>query len=163
MTSRTPPPPAWHWALPALEAVLAELPRSALVVDRRGTILLTNAAGKRLLAEDGDGVRADIARALAAEESSFTLQAADGGEVLVAVRRERADDPRPRAERWGERWSLSPREKEVLALLAGGRSNASIANELGISVRTVETYVARLLERAEVENRAELTATFWSG
>ena len=40
---------------------------------------------------------------------------------------------------------LSHREEEVLRLLAGGRSNKEISTDLAISVRTVETYRARLM------------------
>ena len=40
---------------------------------------------------------------------------------------------------------LSPREREVLQLLAGGQSNKEVATALDISVKTVETYRARIM------------------
>jgi DNA-binding NarL/FixJ family response regulator len=40
---------------------------------------------------------------------------------------------------------LSPRELEVLAAMASGRSNAAIGEELGLTARTVETHVASVL------------------
>src|SRR5260370_20679374 len=42
--------------------------------------------------------------------------------------------------------TLSPREREVLEGLVGGRSNKEIAFDLGISIRTVEVHRSRLME-----------------
>jgi DNA-binding CsgD family transcriptional regulator len=55
---------------------------------------------------------------------------------------------------------LSPREHDVLRLLAAGRSNRDIAAELFISHRTVETHVARILAKLSVESRA--AAAIWA-
>lgn len=51
---------------------------------------------------------------------------------------------------------LSEQEKKVLALIAHGFTNAEIAAELLISVKTVETYKARLLEKLNATKRSEL-------
>ena len=51
---------------------------------------------------------------------------------------------------------LSEQETKVLALIARGFSNAEIAAELVISVKTVETYKSRLLEKLNVTKRSEL-------
>ena len=51
---------------------------------------------------------------------------------------------------------MSAREAEVLAALAGGRSNAQIARHLHISVRTVESHVSSLLRKYGVADRHEL-------
>ena len=51
---------------------------------------------------------------------------------------------------------LSEQETKVLTLIARGFSNAEIAAELVISVKTVETYKARLLEKLNVTKRSEL-------
>lgn len=50
---------------------------------------------------------------------------------------------------------LSPRECEILALLASGRSNKELARALGISPNTVKTHVARIFEKLEVPNRVQ--------
>ena len=55
---------------------------------------------------------------------------------------------------------LSPREHDVLRLLAAGRSNRDIATELFISHRTVETHVARILAKLGVASRA--AAAIWA-
>ncbi|HEX5991921.1 MAG TPA: LuxR C-terminal-related transcriptional regulator [Thermomicrobiales bacterium] len=51
---------------------------------------------------------------------------------------------------------LSPREREVLALLAEGLSNKAIAAALFVSPNTVKTHVASLLTKLGVDNRAQL-------
>lgn len=54
--------------------------------------------------------------------------------------------------------SLSPRELEVLRLLARGASNKSIAGALMVSEGTVKTYLSRIFDKLEVQNRAEAVA-----
>ena len=51
---------------------------------------------------------------------------------------------------------LSPREREVLPLLAEGRTNKEIATILNISTKTVETHRARIMARLEVHSMSEL-------
>ena len=53
---------------------------------------------------------------------------------------------------------LSPREAEVLRLLAGGDSNGQIAARLGLSINTVERHVANLYRKIDARGRAEATA-----
>lgn len=50
---------------------------------------------------------------------------------------------------------LSTREREVLELLAKGRSNTAIAAELGLSLKTVQNHVSNLLAKLGVEDRVE--------
>jgi DNA-binding NarL/FixJ family response regulator len=52
--------------------------------------------------------------------------------------------------------ALSQREKQVLLLIASGHSYQEIADRIFISVKTVETYRARLMEKLELKSRAEL-------
>ena len=51
--------------------------------------------------------------------------------------------------------TLSPRERQVLEALVGGRPNKVIAFDLGISVRTVEVHRARMMDRLGVRQFAE--------
>jgi two-component system response regulator NreC len=51
---------------------------------------------------------------------------------------------------------LTPREREVLSLLALGYTNREIADELDISVRTAETHRASILAKLRVRTRADL-------
>jgi DNA-binding NarL/FixJ family response regulator len=54
--------------------------------------------------------------------------------------------------------SLSPREREVLALVAEGRSNKAIAEALFVSPNTIKTHVTSLLHKLHADTRAQLAA-----
>ena len=53
---------------------------------------------------------------------------------------------------------LTPREREVLILVARGHSNAMIARQLHVSERTVKTHIENLLQSLKVRNRAGAVA-----
>lgn len=53
--------------------------------------------------------------------------------------------------------TLSNREYETLRLMASGRTASQIAADLSLSVKTVSVYRARLLEKLQLKNNAELT------
>lgn len=53
--------------------------------------------------------------------------------------------------------NLSPREREVLQLIAEGRNTKEIASRLNVSVKTVETHRRKIMERLDVRSIAELT------
>jgi len=52
--------------------------------------------------------------------------------------------------------TLTPRQREILELLAGGRSAKEIAAVLGISARTVEFHKYRMMETLGLHSSAEL-------
>lgn len=52
--------------------------------------------------------------------------------------------------------TISPREREVLQLLAEGRSNRDISAELNLSVKTVETHRANIMRKLGLRNLADL-------
>ena len=56
--------------------------------------------------------------------------------------------------------TLSPREREVLDLLARGYLYKEISNSLGISVPTVNTYIRRIYEKLQVRSRAQAVAKY---
>ena len=53
---------------------------------------------------------------------------------------------------------LSPREREIVRLIARGRTNKEIAKRLSISVRTVERHRSSIMNKLGLQNRAELIA-----
>jgi NarL family two-component system response regulator LiaR len=55
---------------------------------------------------------------------------------------------------------LTPREHEVLSLLARGMSNKEIAEELIISIKTVKTHVSNILQKLQLQDRTQ--AGFWA-
>lgn len=70
-----------------------------------------------------------------------------GARLVVAEANERAR---------AEADPLSDREREVLRLLALGHTNQEIAKQLYLSVRTVETHRAHIMQKLRLETRAEL-------
>ncbi len=54
--------------------------------------------------------------------------------------------------------ALTPRELDVLALIAEGESNKAIARRLAISIHTVKFHIASLLDKLDAQGRAEAVA-----
>lgn len=106
----------------------------------------------------------DVFRAMDAGAMAFVLKSATMESVLEAIRAVY------RGERWipnhiaqqaaqrANRVQLSPREKEVLQLLADGFRNREIANQLGISENTVRNHIFNLLEKLGTTHRTEAIA-----
>ena len=81
-------------------------------------------------------------------------------EAAAAGERARAVDGAPSREAQTVvlRRPLTPRELEVLRLIAGGESNAEIAHALGLSINTVERHVANVYRKIDARGRADATA-----
>jgi DNA-binding NarL/FixJ family response regulator len=54
--------------------------------------------------------------------------------------------------------AITPREREILALIASGRANKEIAGLLDVSEDTVKRHVSHILEKLDVNDRAQATA-----
>ncbi len=83
-----------------------------------------------------------------------------GTEILQSVRAD-VDAPTsarcvPGARRARAADSLTPREREVAELVAGGLSNREVAERLVISKRTADTHVERILTKLGLRSRAEI-------
>ncbi len=68
------------------------------------------------------------------------------------------EEPRTPAEPGGHGFDLTPREQEVLSLVAAGRSNRRIAEELFISPKTASVHVSHILAKLGVAGRGEAAA-----
>lgn len=53
--------------------------------------------------------------------------------------------------------TLSDREYQVMCMIASGKTAKEIAAELALSVKTISTYRARILEKMQIKNNAEIT------
>jgi DNA-binding NarL/FixJ family response regulator len=58
--------------------------------------------------------------------------------------------------------NLSPREREVIGMLARGFLYKEIADSMNISIRTVDTYIRRIYEKLHVRSRAQAVAKYVS-
>ena len=134
--------------VPGLEAtrrVVAAVPGTAVLV-------LT-------MVDDDDSVMA----ALRVGARGYLLKGAAQEEVLAAIRAVAAGGAvfgpgvaaRVLEGRRSTAHALTEREAEVLAHLAQGLSNAEIARELGVSLKTVQNHVSRVLAKMQVRDRTQ--------
>jgi DNA-binding NarL/FixJ family response regulator len=72
--------------------------------------------------------------------------------IVVEGFKQRLPAPQP-----GEAATLSPKEREVLQLLAEGSSTKEIADHLGISGKTVDTHRQHIMDKLGIHSIAELT------
>jgi DNA-binding NarL/FixJ family response regulator len=116
------------------------------------------------MVDDDDTVLA----ALRAGACGYILKGSTGDEVAAATRTAAAGGAvfgpgiaarvlalttgrRPVAREGG----LTERERDVLAMIAEGASNAQIARTLGLSLKTVQNYVSRVLDKLQVADRTQ--------
>jgi two-component system, NarL family, invasion response regulator UvrY len=104
-----------------------------------------------------DGASAYLTKANASEELVKAIQAVASGHRYITpsvaerlasyIEKDGSSLPHER---------LSDREQQVLVMLGSGRSVSEIAMELSLSIKTVSTYRARLLEKMAMETNAQL-------
>jgi DNA-binding NarL/FixJ family response regulator len=165
----------------AIDAVRRVRPDVALM-DIRMPVLDGLAATRRILADPACRTRVIVLttfdldeyvyEALAVGASGFLLKDAPEDQLVAAIRTaagggslygptvtrrliERFARRREPASRESGLETLTPREREVLGLVARGRSNAEIAVALGISDHTAKTHVAHLLDKLDLRDRVQ--------
>ena len=126
-------------------------------------------SGTRVLVLSASGESEDVLEAVKAGASGYLLKSAGAAELVDAVRRTAAGDAvftpglaglllgeyrRTAAEPAAPR--LTPRETEVLRLVAKGLTARQVAERLGLSHRTVENHVQSTLTKLALHNRAQL-------
>ncbi len=112
----------------------------------------------------GHGDVSMAVRAMKNGAADFIEKPFNGQALLDAVHRAlaqsaSADPPAAEGERAGllaRVESLSPREREVLLLVAEGRPNKVVATRLGVSTRTVEVHRANVMEKMQARSLADL-------
>ena len=102
--------------------------------------------------EIDDAALADRLTALLGKVKGLRLAAPGEAATAAVVSRSR----RERSER--DEFELTPRERDVLALMAEGASNKQIARQLGISVHTAKFHVASVLEKLDATGRTDAVA-----
>ncbi|MDQ0087144.1 NarL family two-component system response regulator LiaR [Paenibacillus anaericanus] len=98
-----------------------------------------------------------VLKTVSAEELIYALQGAYRGMPVMTgdVAQALTRGLRQRSVQ-GDHSGMTGREKEVLLLIAEGKSNKDIAEELHISIKTVKTHVSNLLMKCELEDRTQL-------
>jgi DNA-binding NarL/FixJ family response regulator len=166
----------------AVAAVLKYRPDVALIDIRmpemdgleatRRILAAPSAAGCRVLILTTFDLDQYVYAALTAGASGFLLKDVSPEQLVAAVRLVRAGDallapsitrrliqrfapPTGRSEIHANLSDLTPRELEVLQLLAQGLSNAELAKELTLSEATVKTHVARILAKLGLRDRVQ--------
>ena len=110
----------------------------------------------------------DLLRAMRAGATSYLLKTASAQQVVAAVRDAaagtaslspalltRLTQALHRPEHLDPLERLSPRERDVLGLLAQGHSNRQIAHQLAISEQTVKTHVSSILTKLDLQDRVQ--------
>jgi DNA-binding NarL/FixJ family response regulator len=150
----------------ALPAVLAAVENPAFVATA-DTVVHVNRAGASLLEGDAEAVRQALATLWTSQRHedyvAARLRLRGAPEHLLALRRLSTDVSVARVQELTRQYALSPRQRQVLAHVADGRSNKFVAGKLGCSEGTVEYHVSALLKKLGCENRAEVVARFWKG
>lgn len=96
------------------------------------------------------GARGYLLKGAVQEEVLAAVRTIAGGGVVLgagAAQRVLSGDRRT--------GDLTPRESEVLALVADGRSNTEIAHLLGLSLKTVQNHVSHVLAKLQVKDRTQ--------
>jgi two-component system response regulator NreC len=107
------------------------------------------------------GAAGYVLKRAAAQDLVQAVRAAAKGEAFLypSVARKVVEDYLRRVETGEERErydGLTTREKEILTLIASGSSNQQIAEKLFISIKTVQTHRAHILEKLGLHDRTEL-------
>ena len=81
---------------------------------------------------------------------------------FLSVQPRTAVDPAARVAAAVASRGFTPRQAQVVGLLALGRSNKAISSELGCAESTVEIHVTAVLRKSGCESRCEFVSRFWS-
>jgi DNA-binding NarL/FixJ family response regulator len=137
------------------------LPRTPGLEATRRIIASTPDCSVLVLTMQGD--EASVVAALRVGASGYVLKDAGQEQVLAAIRTVAAGGSvvgpgvasRRALSGTPGGVSLTARESEVLALVARGASNAEIARELGLTVKTVQNHVSNVLAKLQVRDRTQ--------
>jgi DNA-binding CsgD family transcriptional regulator len=149
-----------------LEAALEAIPTAAFVV-RGASIAHANATGRLLLDRDRAAIVADLrasvrAQAAATPFAISPVESAGMGSISLALRRPaEGSDLQARLGAFATTYRLTPRQRDVLALLVRGYSNKTIAERIGVTEATVEEHVTSLLRKTAGDSRATVVAKYW--
>ena len=142
--------------MPRLDGVGAMRELRRRVPESRVIVLTSFADDERLLGAIRAGAAGYLLKNAEPQEVVRAVRAASAGQTLLdpAVAARVVESIADRDQVAGAE-SLTPREREVLGLIARGRSNKLIARELGIAEKTVKTHVGHVLAKLGVTDRTQ--------
>jgi DNA-binding NarL/FixJ family response regulator len=144
-------------------AVLADVADD--LPDTRFLALSVSDAAEDVIAVIRAGARGYVTKTISARELADAINRVAGGDVVFSPRlagfvldafRDTSDAPRKLPIN-PELDLLTPRELEVMRLLARGYAYKEIAAQLFISIKTVETHASNVLRKLQLSNRHQLT------
>ncbi|WP_437583702.1 response regulator [Paramicrobacterium sp. CJ85] len=135
----------------ATAAIVEELPSTRIL------ILTTYESDDHILGAIEAGAAGYLLKAAPSEEIVAGVRAVIGGETVLAPSIAATLVKRMRRTENTTSVSLSPRELDVLRLVAAGRSNPQIARELFIGEATVKTHLLHAYEKLGVSDRTQAT------
>ena len=128
-------------------------------------VIISGLGNETLLVEATEaGASGFISKTEAVEEAIAAVKAAAAGEALIdpvllsRLLRQMAIHRRERSEADLMVARLTPREREILQLIADGLRNEAIADRLFLSVRTVQKHVQNILHKLSVHSKLEAVA-----
>lgn len=122
-------------------------------------VLLTSSNDEDVLVRAIDaGISGYVTKSKPSSEVMAAVRAAVAGDVLVSPDMVARLLPRLRTRERPTGYDLTPRELEVLELLAAGASNEVLVSNLGISRNTVRNHVQNLLTKLGAHSRLEAVA-----
>jgi DNA-binding CsgD family transcriptional regulator len=151
----------------ALRATARAAPADQRVplLEQAVSILSRSPAGlehARALVDLGAALRRANRRAEAREPLSRALDLAERGGLRLIARRARNElvgaGARPRRDLLTGPGALTPAEHRIAALAAAGHTNREIAEQLYITLRTVETHLTHAFQKLQITRRAQLAA-----
>jgi len=152
-----------HEQASEIGSALEHVPAAAFVLGRGGAILHANVAGRCLLDRDHAETGKRLQAALRGEEPGAQIARVSSDAGLHLAILSTPGDPAPLVAVARLRWRLTPRQSQVLHLVARGLSNRTVAASLQCAESTVELHVTALLEKSQCESRAHLVARLWGG
>jgi DNA-binding NarL/FixJ family response regulator len=139
-------------AMPQLSGLEVLREASAAYPDVRSIILTVHETEEYAAHALRSGAAGFLPKSAASAELELALRTVMRGERYLSPQSERADSLSPRP----QITELTPRQSEVLTMIAKGQSTKDIARTLDISVKTVETHRAQLMERLQIYDVASL-------
>lgn len=156
--TRCPDVVLMDFRLPDGEGTKAAAEIRASCPDSKVVMLTAEAHESVVLAAIEAGCSGYLLKSAQLEEVIDAVRAAHAGEALISPAMLARVLPQLRGEKGGVGERLSRRETEILGLLAEGRSNQSIADDLVLSPHTVRNHVQRIIQKLGAHSKLEAVA-----